>query len=163
MRVIIWCVVGLGLLVSGASAAELGFNLYGVSYHLDRRDWFGRPFNELNPGLGLNLIVHQSRRSIWFVEGGSFEDSFRQHARYLSVGYRYRLRSFLSVGMHLGYYHSRSVNYNRPVLAPVPMLSLRYRPVSLNVVYVPSYWGLNWFPAWGAYLTIHVLRFDRRE
>ncbi|RME29540.1 MAG: hypothetical protein D6800_02520 [Candidatus Zixiibacteriota bacterium] len=138
-----------------AGAVEFGFNVYGLSYHPARRDYYGRPFNEVNPGLGINVILHEGRHAILFSEGGSYDDSFHQHARYLSLGYKYKLLPFFSAGMNVGYYHSRSVNYNRPVLAPVPMASLRIKFVSANVVYMPSYWGLNWFPAWGGYLTFY--------
>jgi hypothetical protein len=148
----------LVLAPAGSSALELGINIYGASYHPDRTDALGNPFNEYNPGLGLNLIVSERAKTVAFFEGGLFIDSFEQEAKYISFGYQYKFFEFLRLGINTGLYHTRSVNYGNPVIAPVPALSLHFDVTTLNFIYFPSFGGLNWYDSIGAYATFHIFR-----
>lgn len=141
-----------------SEAVELGINIYGASYHPDRTDILGHPFNEYNPGLGLSLIVGDHAKTIAFVEGGMFIDSFEQEAKYISFGYQYKVLRFLRLGLNTGLYQTRSVNYGNPIIAPVPMVSLHLDFTTFNFIYFPSFAGINWYDSIGAYATFRIFK-----
>jgi hypothetical protein len=39
------------------------------------------------------------------------------------------------------------------------MLTFRHKFVSANLIHIPSYGGINWYPSYGAYLTFHLVKF----
>lgn len=155
---IICFIFALILVPARSEAVELGINVYGLSYHPDRTDILGHPFNEYNPGLGLNLVVADHPKTIAFVEGGLFIDSFEQEAKYISFGYQYKITRFLRLGINTGLYQTRSVNYGNAIIAPVPMASLHLGITTFNFIYFPSFGGINWYDSIGAYATFHIFK-----
>jgi hypothetical protein len=138
-----------------ANAAEFGINLYGMSYHLDRRDVTGYRFNERNPGLGLRYVIAVRAKSQYYAETAILEDSYRRAAKYVTFGYGYQLYRGLSIGVLFGLYDSRSVAENA-VLVAVPMISYRYRDLKLNLVHLPEFPGINPYPSFALYATVFV-------
>ncbi len=141
--------------VGSASAADWGINFYGFSRHIDRTDARGIPFNELNPGIGVRYAFESAKTYRLFVEAAVYEDSFEETARYLALGLRYKLPGPVEVGLLLGIYRSRWVNYDSITLVPAPTVGIRFGRFELNAIYLPSYGGLNRFPALGFYGTIY--------
>ncbi len=138
-----------------SSAGELGVNLYGLSYHLDRRDVTGYRFNERNPGIGATFTIHEKQRSRYYVEAGIMEDSYRRAAKYVTFGYGYRIVKGLSIGVLCGVYDSRSVAESA-VLVAAPKVSYRYRDVEMHLVHLPEFPGINPYPSFALYATLYV-------
>jgi len=141
-------------LAPSVTAGEVGINLFGLSYHLDRRDEQGRRFNEINYGIGANYTFYKNHRSHYYLEGGIYDDSFRKTARYITVGYDYRLFAQLYCGLLVGLIDSRSLSSSGSIVAAVPLLRYRWSHVSFNVVHLPKFPGINEYPAFATYLTI---------
>ena len=141
---------------SPLAAPEFGVNLYGFSYHIDRKDINGHDFNETNSGIGFRATIQETKRSTSFVEVGYFQDSFDHGARYVSVAYQFKLTQGIHLGLNLGYYDAPSVLGQ--VIAPIPTLTFRYRFVALNLVHMPGFSGLNPYPSFGGYMTFFVLQ-----
>jgi len=154
--------LGLALLILTADTAavrafdysRLGLNLYGLSYHLDRRDQDGGRFNEFNPGGGATFTFHERGKSHYSVEGGIFVDSYRKRATYLVLGYEYDLFKPVGIGMVLGVYDSRAVSPDGPVVAAAPFAAIHYRRFCLRVVHLPEFPGINPYPSFASYLII---------
>jgi hypothetical protein len=138
-----------------AAAIEFGLSLYGLSYHLDRRDETGYRFNERNPGFGVQSILASKDRSKYYVEAAILEDSYRRAAKYITFGYDYRLYKGLSLGVLCGIYDSRSVAETATVVA-APMISYRYRDLKVNLVHLPEFPGINPYPSFALYATLFV-------
>lgn len=65
--------------------SEFGINLYGFSYHIDRRDVTGYRFNERNPGVGVHFVFSQVKRSQYYIEAAILEDSYERTAKYATL------------------------------------------------------------------------------
>jgi len=135
---------------------ELGFNIYGLSYHFDRKSIEGESFNEFNPGIGINYVYKLSNRNALFFESGFYNDSFQNIAKYFSIGYKFDLiKDRLLIGIPLTLYNSASIDERKWIFAPLPILSVRYKMLVINSVYLPAYDDVNIYPALGLYLTIY--------
>ncbi len=137
-----------------ASAGELGIDLFGLSYHLDRRDDSGRRFNEFNYGLGVNYTFFSNDRSRYYLEGAIYHDSYNYTARFGAVGYDYRLFDQLYFGLIVGLIDSRSVSDAGSIVGAVPMLRYRWSRVTFNLVHIPKFPGINGYPSFATYLTL---------
>jgi hypothetical protein len=135
---------------------DFGVNVYGFSYHLDRTDINGKPFNEQNTGFGFRAVLKESKKGVTFIEGGWFEDSFSHGACYLSAAYQIKITEGILLGMNVGYYDAPSVVGQ--VIAPIPTLTFRYDFIALNIIHMPGFSGLNPYPSFGGYLTVYLLR-----
>ena len=144
------------LAVSADAAPDFGVNVYGFSYHLDRTDINGKPFNEQNVGMGFRAILRDTKKGVTFIEGGWFEDSFDHGARYLSAAYQIKITEGILLGMNIGFYDAPSVVGQ--IIAPIPTLTLRYHAVALNIIHMPGFSGLNPYPSFGGYMTFYILR-----
>jgi hypothetical protein len=145
-------------------ANSFGVNIYGLSYHVnDRRGeklftTEGR-FNEFNNGFGLRASFGtDSAVTTLLVEGGAFDDTFQNLAKYLSVGFQVRVIRQLRAGINAAVYTTQSINYGNPFFAPVPIVSYTVSVVTLNFVYLPKYEPRNPWHTIGAYATIHLFR-----
>jgi hypothetical protein len=151
-------VIGLILLAFAPQlkGVELGLNLYGVCKHLNQRNMFYQPkLNESNPGLGLTMNFVHVEHAVVFMEGGFFEDSFKNTATYVSLGYKFPLCRYVLIGFHLAMYDSKSIN--GPVLAPIPIITIRYHALAIHAIYLPKYESINPYHIIGAYLTLYVI------
>ena len=140
---------------NNCSAAELGLNLYGLSYHIDRRDVNGYRFNERNPGVGVQFVFAQVRSSQYYVEAAILEDSYKRTAKYATFGYAYRIVGGLSIGALCGIYDSRSVSESAALVA-APLISYRYHELKLHLVHLPEFPGINPYPSFALYATIYL-------
>lgn len=158
VSIILYCIPAVILLSSTLSARpHLGINLYGLSYHLDRRDQEGSSFNEINLGIGAHLSMLEKNRSRYYVEGAILLDSYRRRATYFCVGYQYRIVAGLNCGVLMGLYDSRSVDPDGAVVAAAPLLAYSFGSVVVQVVHLPAFAGINPYPSFASYLTIFIL------
>jgi hypothetical protein len=137
-------------------AGEIGINIYGISYHPERRDSNGRKFDELNPGVGINYIALEKSKSIFQVNAGIFKNSGGEAAQYIGGGYCYKIGKGFSAGGELVYFHSSSYNNGNSTLGIVPMASYRRNSLSFTLLYLPKYKNINRNMAFGFYGTIHL-------
>jgi hypothetical protein len=138
-----------------STAGEIGINIYGLSYHPDRRDSAGKSFNELNVGIGLNYALYETHRSIFPIEGGIFKNSGGDVAKYIGAGYLFKFGRGISAGGEAVYFDSKTYNNGHPAFGIVPMVSYRYKPLSFTVMYLPKYKNINQNAAFGLYGTVH--------
>jgi hypothetical protein len=134
------------LLCGSASAADWGVNVYGLSYHWDRNlaernDWD----NEFNPGLGLRYRMGHWLRADAILDGGAYYDSGRNTAVYAGAGLLWPLDR--SRRVHLGAvltaFHSDTYNRGDAFVAPIPLLTVRFDPVTLNFTHFPKIGDFN--------------------
>ncbi len=143
-------------LASQSRAIELGLNLYGVCKHLNAKKMIYQPMlNETNPGLGMTMNIIHEKYAIFLLEGGFFEDSFKNTARYFSVGYKFPICRYVSAGFHLAQYSSKSISES--VIGLFPIVSLRYRALAVHGIYLPKYKNINPYHIIAAYLTLYVI------
>ena len=144
-----------------AFAYEFGLNLHGLSYHPDRADSNGRPFDSVNPGVGGRLVLSQSKRHTWLTEGGIYKNSSGHASKYLAAGYRLNLPAGFELGPALTLYQSPDQNSGKAVLAPLMVFSWRYKRVLFHVVPVPRYKEVNRNAAVGLYMTVNLWKTRR--
>lgn len=126
-----------------AHASELGLVLNGKSIHLERSTTkSGKPLNEDNVGLGLELAFREKGQKLFpFLTGGGFKDSYDSPAWYAGGGAKYRLQmksAYLDFATTLGVIRKERLNNGNPVIGLLPSLSFGYGPTALNVIYVPK-------------------------
>ncbi len=150
--------------VETSHANSFGVNIYGLSYHANNRrgeklfTTDGR-FNEFNQGFGFRgSFGTDSAATTLFVEGGAFEDTFNNQAKYLSVGFQVRLVDQLRAGINAAVYTTQSIQDGNPFFAPIPILSYTVSVVTLNFVYLPKYQRRNPWHTIGAYATLHLFK-----
>lgn len=151
--VFLLCFISLPLLLS---AGEIGINVYGLSYHPNRKDSRGKALNELNPGLGLNYIIYEKPRNIFQFDAGIFKNSGRETAKYIGAAYRYKFGRGFSGGGEFVYFHSSTYNNGDATFGVFPMASYRRNPFSFTLLYLPRYKNINRNTAFGLYGTIHL-------
>lgn len=137
----------LAALPSQAGAAgDWGINLYGLSYHWDRglaktMGWD----NEFNPGLGLRYRLGPRLKGESFVDAGAYRDSGRNTALYAALGVQWPLDEHKAwwLGAAITAFNSDTYNQGDPFIAPIPLLSWRLEPVTLNLTHFPKFSGFN--------------------
>lgn len=143
-----------------AHAAQLGLNVFGLSYHPDRSQARANGFtNEFNPGLGLRYeFTAPQAKHVVMLEADIYADSKRATAKAVGVGYQYRVAERLRVGAALVAFKSSSYNDGDAFIAPLPIVTWEAGPVALNVTYSPRMSGVNDVATFGFYVTIPLGR-----
>jgi hypothetical protein len=138
-----------------AFGIESGVNVYGFSYHPERTDSKGNRFQEWNPGLGYHATLRNTRHTILFTDTGIFVNSLSKATIFSSAGVELKIRSGISAGVYGAFIYSKAYNDGKPIVAPLPSLSYRYRQFRLNATYFPKYkqndnaafgFSFTWFP-----------------
>jgi hypothetical protein len=145
------------LLVTGtADAAELGINVFGLSYHPDRARAKASGYtNEFNPGLGLRYeITPRKSEHVLMIEADVYRDSKRATAKAAGAAYQYRVSEHLRTGVALVVFHSNTYNDGKVFITPLPVVTVEMGPVALNATYSPRISGVNDVAGFGFYLTI---------
>ena len=148
------------LMGSVARADSFGLNIYGLSYHINDRDsvgWLrsGGELNEVNLGIGLRASFGSlDSHTHLFVEGGSYKDSFKNQAKYISLGFQYRVVGQLRLGINAAVYTSRSISKGNPIFAPIPIASFTRSNFTFNLIYIPKFRDYTFWHTLGASLTI---------
>lgn len=135
-------------------AHEVGLNVHGFSYHPDRTDSTGRRFKEWNPGVGGRLVLSQSKRHAWLLEAGFYRNSSAAISKYAGGGYRLKLPAGFELGPSVALYHNPDQNDGRVFVAPLLVVSFRYRNFMFHAVPVPRYKDVNRNSVIGFYGTL---------
>jgi hypothetical protein len=137
------------------AAADLGLNLYGLSYHFDRSQ--ARAIgvdNEFNPGLGVRYRVPHSERLQWIFDAGAYRDSGRNTALLAGAGALWQVSEGWRLGGALTVLHSDTYNRGRTFVAPLPLAAYEFRSATLNFVYLPKVSDLNEVATLGVWATV---------
>jgi hypothetical protein len=141
-------------LPAAVQAQQLGVNLYGLSYHIDREraQQLGVD-SEFNPGLGGRYRTPINARWDGFFDAGAYRDSGRNTALFAGAGAYWKAGEHLRLGGALAAFDSDTYNRGKAFIAPVPMLGFDFRSVTLNVVYLPKVARLNDVATLGLWVT----------
>lgn len=143
---------------SGKSNGQsLGLNIYGLSYHFLKDNQSRELFNEVNPGLGIRGTWCTSHNNWTALEAGIYRDTFRNTAKYATVGYHLRLLKGFRAGFNVGLYSSESIRNDEIIIIGVPAISYQLSFCIVNVVYLPKFRNINPFNTLGTYLTIPLI------
>jgi len=137
-----WCLLGPALAMgeTEAKASSWWITTGFVSKHQSDNHLY----RENNPGLGVEWHWSGS----WRVHAGHYRNSVNRSSNYLQLAWMplhwgsgaLDLRAGASVGVVNGYPGTRDGDYF-PTL--VPTLTLEYRRVGVNLVYIPSVWNVD--------------------
>ena len=137
-----------------AAQGQLGLNVYGFSYHLDREEAESRgQDSEVNPGLGLRYRMPGDNFDS-FLDGGIYRDSARNIGVYAGGGVFWKPTERLRIGGAVGVFKSDTYNDGEAFVAPVPVIAYEWRRVTLNVVYIPKIESLDTLNTVGFWLTL---------
>ena len=139
---------------AGSAWADLGLNLYGASYHLDRdkAKELGLT-HEFNPGLGVRWRQAQSETLDFFADAGIYRDSKANTARFLGGGGLWHATQGLRLGGGFVLLKSDTYNHGDAFIAPVPIAAYEWRRVTLNLVNFPKWRDFNRTNQVGFWLT----------
>jgi len=145
----------LALLLCAASArAELGINVYGLSYHFDRDKARERGLkHEVNPGLGIRWR-EKGDNVDFFADAGAYRDSAAHTAKIAGGGALWHASERLRLGAALVLFKSETYNLGKAFIAPVPLAAYELRRVTFNLVYLPKWRDQNQINLIGAWITI---------
>ena len=136
-----------------AAQAQLGINIYGLSYHFDRDVAKSRGHdNPFNPGLGLRYRK-PGEKFDGFLDGGFYYDSGRNTTVYAGGGLFWNPTVRLRLGGAVGYFNSDTYKNGEPFIAPLPLAAYEWRKVTLNVAYAPRIGDINTVHTLGFWLT----------
>jgi hypothetical protein len=129
--------------ILNAGAPESGLNLYGFSYHPDRKDSRGYEFREFNPGLGYHLNFFDNKHVILSTDAGLFLNSVSRSTSFAVAGAEAKIFSGLSAGASSGIVYSPAYNSGHVIFALLPSVSFRYESLRFNCTYIPKYKDVN--------------------
>lgn len=136
------------------AAADLGINVYGLSYHFNRtraeKQGFTNPFNT---GLGLRYRISQDERIAWIADAGAYHDSGRNTGVVAGVGALWRVAGGWQAGAALSGFKSDSYNRGRAFVAPVPIAAYDFGRVTVNFVFTPRRSKVNEVATLAAWVT----------
>lgn len=143
----------VALLFAQAACADVGLNIYGLSWHLDADkareldvdNWF-------NPGLGIRYRV-PGERFDYIFDAGFYRDSGRNTALLAGGAVHWRATERARLGLALVVFNSKIYNDGNTFLAPLPTAAWDFGPAQLNVVYMPKVTKINDMNTLGFWLT----------
>jgi hypothetical protein len=140
-----------------SDGGDFGVNLYGASYHVERREAKARNVaNEFNPGLGVRYRRRLDARFDAFVDAGAYRDSGRNTALIAGPGLLWKPGGDASgwrLGGALAFVHSDTYNRGRAFIAPFPVLAYEWRSVTVNMTFIPKVSEVNDINTFGFWVT----------
>ncbi len=157
MTVLVFCVGAFFSLTyaSLGEAGNLGIDIFGLSYHPDKFTASGRRLNGLNFCGGLNYILREKKRTLLTVHGGAYYSSGSAPAEFAALTWQYKFGWF-RIGPSVTVMQSRSYNHGNIFAAPLLLISLRYKSVSVNALPIPKYKDRNRNSALAFFITWHL-------
>lgn len=142
-----------------SEATDFGINVYGVSYHFERREAKARDVaNEFNPGIGLRYRRRLNASWDAFADAGFYRDSGRNTALLAGPGLFWKPRGDASgwrLGGALAVVHSDTYNRGRTFIAPFPVAAYEWGRVTLNVTFIPKVAEVNDINTLGFWITLY--------
>lgn len=123
-------------LAGNCNSAEIGINFYGKSFHFEDSDKYNNSYNENNYGFGVIVNYYQKSNKEFFIEFGTFKDSYKNQSKYMSTGFKYKLLPIIKIGAQIAVYSSISVQGNIPVITPI--ITIYYDRISVNSIFLPT-------------------------
>ena len=137
--------------------AALDINVYGLSYHPDRETVHREGLdNQVNPGLAVHYQFKESDLGVSWVEAGAYYDSGSNWAKFLGLGYQFKLGERWLVGGAVAAMHSDTYNHGVGFVGMFPLVTYDLGPVKLNAVYFPKVANYNEVAAFGFYVSLPV-------
>ncbi len=125
--------------VADADADALGISVYGLSYHFDRdRARALGVDNGFNPGLGVRYRFAERERWTFVIEAAAYRDSGRNTAVVAGVAALWDVGSGFHLGGALVAFDSPTYNRGRAFIAPIPLATYDWGPVTLNATFLPK-------------------------
>ena len=129
--------------------------MYGLSYHPDREAVHRLNLdNEFNPGLGLQYELYNDARGVTFAEVGAYYDSGSNWAKFVGLGYQFKLGERWRIGGAVAAVHSQTYNDGVAFVAMIPLITYDLGSFKLNATYLPKIKGHNEVDAFGFYISI---------
>lgn len=146
-------VLAAALLLAQGARADVGINLYGLSWHLDagKARELGVD-NWLNPGLGVRYRI-PGERFDQFFDAGFYRDSGRNTALLAGGAVHWRASERARLGLALVVFHSKTYNGGNTFIAPLPVAAWDFGPAQVNLVYMPKVAKVNDINTLGFWLT----------
>ena len=140
-----------------SEGGDVGVNVYGASYHLERHEAKARNVaNQFNPGLGLRYRWRINERFDGFVDAGTYRDSGRGQAVVAGPGLFWKPGGEASgwrAGGALAFVHSANYNGGRAFVAPFPLLAYEWRSITVNMTFIPRISKMNDINTIGLWVT----------
>ena len=141
------------LLCARPAYADIGLNIYGLSYHFDRDK--ARELgltHEFNPGLGIRWRAADAGV---FADAAVYSDSAANTAVVAGAGYLWRAGESLRLGGALALFRSDTYNKGDAFIAPIPLVAYEAgRRVTLNLAYFPKWRDVNLTNQVGGWITV---------
>ena len=140
------------LLGAGAAHADIGLNIYGLSYHFDRdkAKELGLT-HEFNPGLGIRW--RRADPGV-FAVAAAYSESAANTAVVSGAGYPSRAGDSLRLGGALALFRSDTYIKGDAFIAPIPLAAYEYRRVTFNLAYFPKWRDTNLTNQVGGWITV---------
>ena len=141
------------LLVPALCCADVGINIYGLSWHLDADKAHAQGVdNWFNPGLGVRYRV-PGEQFDYFLDAGAYRDSGRNSAVFAGGAVHWRATQSARLGLALVMFNSKTYNDGSTFVAPLPIAAWDFGPAQLNVAYLPKVSKINDVNTLGFWLT----------
>ncbi len=139
---------------------KLDVNVYGLAYHPDREKVKRENLdNEFNPGLGLHYRLRDTKRGTTFTEVGAYYDSGENWAKFLALGYQFKVGENWKIGGAVAAVHSKTYNHGVVFVGMFPLVTYDFGPVKVNAVYFPKVANYNEVAAFGLYVSVPLGQF----
>lgn len=120
--------------------SRFGVNVFGVSYHYRSRTYRDesgaiRRYEQINPGLGLEYLISDGHRFLVTADVGLYRDSKDRGNAFGGPALRAKIGPHLLLGAGLIGLTSKTYAVH---VAPLPILTARWKRVSLNAIWIPS-------------------------
>ncbi len=158
----LFVILAVFMSTSELCANSLELNVYGLSHHVLKEGESRNYLNEVNTGFGIRAVTGSDSTSWFLFEGGRFKDTFENQATYGSIGFLLRVYGQFRIGLNLAAYQTESLRAH-VVAAPLPMATYTLWRVTLNVIYLPKYQGMNPFHTFGAYASLRLVNLRPKE
>lgn len=141
------------LLFAPAVRADLGVNIYGLSWHIDGDKARARDTDTwYNPGLGVRYRV-PGERFDYFFDAGAYRDSGRNTALLAGAAAHWKATQRARLGLALVMFNSKTYNSGNTFIAPLPVAAWEFNSVTVNMVWMPKWSEVNDINTLGFWLT----------
>ena len=141
------------LLLPLAARADLGVNVYGLSWHIDADKARAEGVDTwYNPGLGVRYRV-PGERFDYFFDAGAYRDSGRNTAILAGAAAHWRATQRARLGLALVLFNSKTYNSGNTFIAPLPVAAWEFDSVTVNMVWMPKWSEVNDINTLGFWLT----------
>jgi hypothetical protein len=141
------------ILSGSAASADVGLNIYGLSWHLDADKARAQGADTwYNPGLGVRYRV-PGERFDYFFDAGAYRDSGRNTAILAGAAAHWRATQRARLGLALVMFNSKTYNSGNTFVAPLPVAAWEFDSVTVNMVWMPKWSEVNDINTLGFWLT----------